>query len=167
MRQLWLTLLAISLFRIVACSQARLPETAPSDPSSPGTASPDGPRDPARVDLQTLQGSWQVVSSIWNGVPEPVAAQTVTFLIQGDELIVVDRDGHRFQEGTIKLMADQKPKAIDRFSIDGTQPALGIYSLEGDTFQWCSARGSDNVRPTAFASDPGSKRSLMVLRRIP
>ena len=47
----------------------------------------------------------------------------------------------------------------------GSQPAPGIYSLEGDTFKWCSAGGSNKVRPTSFASTSGSKQSLMVLRR--
>ncbi len=63
------------------------------------------------------------------------------------------------------LMPEQIPKAIDCTSKDGGQSAPGIYSLEGDTFKWCSASGSNKTRPTSFASKPGSKQSLIVYRR--
>jgi len=85
-------------------------------------------------------------------------------LFQSDRFIVVDRDGNRQQE-TFKLLPDQNPKAIDCTSKRGGQPAPGIYSLDGDVFKWCSAGGSNKIRPTSFSSEPGSKQSLMVLRR--
>jgi len=62
-------------------------------------------------------------------------------------------------------MPGQNPKAIDCWSKGGSQPAPGIYSLEGDTFKWCSAGGGNKVRPTSFASTSGSKQSLLVLHR--
>jgi uncharacterized protein (TIGR03067 family) len=62
-------------------------------------------------------------------------------------------------------MPDQKPKAIDCTSKGSGQPAPGIYSLEGDTLKWCSAGGTNKIRPTKFSSQPGSKQSLMVLHR--
>jgi uncharacterized protein (TIGR03067 family) len=76
----------------------------------------------------------------------------------------VDMDGNR-QEETIKLMSDQNPKVIDCTGKGGGQPAPGIYTLEGDSFKWCSAGGANKIRPTKFSSQPGSKQSLMVLRR--
>lgn len=84
---------------------------------------------------------------------------------QDDKFICVDIDGNRLPEDTIKLMPDQNPKAIDCWSKGQGQAAPGIYSLEGDTLKWCSASGNNKVRPTSFASEPGSKQSLMVLRR--
>jgi uncharacterized protein (TIGR03067 family) len=165
MRMLLLSLLALAPISTAACSRARFPETEPGDPRA-GAKKSDGPGDLAEEELHKLQGSWQVASSIWNGVPEPAAARTVTYLFQGDKVIVLDRDGNRYQEETIKLMSDQTPKAIDCWGKDGSQAAaLGIYSLEADTLQWCSAKAANKVRPTSFGSEPGSRHSLMVLRR--
>jgi uncharacterized protein (TIGR03067 family) len=62
-------------------------------------------------------------------------------------------------------MPDQNPKAIDCTSKTSGAPVPGIYSLEGNTFTWCSAGGANKIRPTTFPSHPGSKQSLMVLRR--
>jgi uncharacterized protein (TIGR03067 family) len=85
-------------------------------------------------------------------------------IFEGNKFIVVDKDNQR-QEETIKLMPDQRPKAIDYWSKGGGQPSPGIYALEGDTFTWCSASGNNKVRPTSFSSEPGSKQSVLVLRR--
>jgi uncharacterized protein (TIGR03067 family) len=114
--------------------------------------------------LAKLQGTWRIETSVWNGRPDPEIVRSITVLFQGEKFIVIDRDGNR-QEERIKLMPEQNPKAIDCWSKGGGQAAPGIYSLEGDVFRWCSAGGSNKVRPTAFASAPGSKQSLMVLRR--
>jgi uncharacterized protein (TIGR03067 family) len=98
-------------------------------------------------------------------VEDPEIAMTLTILFQNDKFIVVDRDGNRQQE-RFKLMPDQNPKAIDCWSRNGGgHAAPGIYFLQGDTFKWCSAGGGNKVRPTSFASTPGSKQSLLVLRR--
>jgi uncharacterized protein (TIGR03067 family) len=119
---------------------------------------------PAAGDLDKLQGAWRVESSLWNGVADPATERTVTIRFEGDKFVVVDRDGNR-QEETIRLMPDRTPKAIDCSSKGSGAAAPGIYSLEGDTFTWCSARGSNRTRPVSFTSTPGSKQSLMVLRR--
>jgi uncharacterized protein (TIGR03067 family) len=102
---------------------------------------------------------------VWNGVPERDVALTVTLIFQSDKLIWVDKDGNHYQEDTIKLMPDQSPRAIDNWSKGRGQATPGIYSLEGDTFTWCSAGGENKVRPTSFTSQSGSRQSLMLLRR--
>jgi uncharacterized protein (TIGR03067 family) len=114
--------------------------------------------------LDRLQGTWRIVSSTWNGVREPDTQTQPQVIFLGNKVIVVDKDNQR-QEETIKLMPDQHPKAIDYWSKGGGQAAPGIYSLEGDTFTWCSAGGSNKVRPTSFSSEPGSKQSVVVFRR--
>jgi uncharacterized protein (TIGR03067 family) len=101
---------------------------------------------------------------MWNGVPDPPAAKSVTVIFDGDKFITVDRDGNRLVE-RIKLMPEQNPKAIDYWNKDSGPAQPGIYTLEGDHFTWCSAGGGNKVRPTEFSSKPGSKQSLMVLRR--
>jgi uncharacterized protein (TIGR03067 family) len=139
----------------IACSKSRTPDAATSVSA----------RDLAREELEQLQGTWRIESSVWNGVPESDPGLSITLLVQGDKLIWLDRDGSRAFEDTIKLMPDQHPKAIDTWSKGRDQAAPGIYSLEGDTFKWCSAGGNNKVRPTSFASDRGSKQSLMIFQR--
>jgi uncharacterized protein (TIGR03067 family) len=154
MKAVSLCFVAIVLLSSAACARQR-----------PAAATPAAPRNLATADLERLQGTWRIESSWWNGAAEPEAARSVTILFQGDKFIVVDRDGNR-QEETIKLMPEQNPKAIDCWSKGGGgQAAPGIYSLEGDVFRWCTAGGGNRVRPTAFASKPGSKQALLVLRR--
>jgi len=154
MRWLLVSIPAVALLSVAGCSESRSPARAASA-ASVSLADPD---------LDKLQGTWRIESSTWNGVEDPQIAKTVTVLFQGDKFLVVDRDGNRQQE-TIKLMPDQNPKAIDRTSKDGGRPAPGIYSLDGDSFKWCSAGGANTIRPTKFSSQPGSKQSLLVLRR--
>jgi uncharacterized protein (TIGR03067 family) len=155
MRWLALSWIFVALLCTTACSGQRSPE------GSAGAATTTL----AKKDLEKLQGTWRIQSSIWNGVEEPEIAKTVTILFQDDQFVVIDRDGNRRQD-RIQLMPDQSPKAIDCWTKEGRgQPSLGIYSLGGDTFKWCSAAGDKKVRPTSFDSKPGSRQSLMVLRR--
>jgi uncharacterized protein (TIGR03067 family) len=155
MKWLPVSFLIVGLICITACS-------GPHSPEGEASAATSGL---AKQELDKLQGAWRIESSMWNGAEEPPIAKRVKILFQDDKLIQVDIDGNR-KQSKIKLMPEQKPKAIDCWSWDGGgQPAPGIYSLEGDTFKWCSAGGSNKVRPTSFASTPGSKQSLMVLRR--
>jgi uncharacterized protein (TIGR03067 family) len=142
------------LLSIAACSRLRSPAAAP----------PAASRDLAQSELDRLQGSWRIESSLWNGVSDSEAIKSVTIVIQRDHFIWVDRDGNR-RTDTIRLMPEQNPRAIDYWSKGENQASVGIYSLERDTFTWCSAGEDNKIRPTSFASERGSKQSLMVLRR--
>jgi uncharacterized protein (TIGR03067 family) len=115
--------------------------------------------------LDRLQGTWRIETSFWNGLREPDDAKNITIIFQGDQMICLDKDGNRLPADTIKLMPEQNPKAIDWWNKGGGQAAPGIYVLAGDTFKWCSAGGSNQVRPTSFTSERGSKQKLLVLRR--
>jgi uncharacterized protein (TIGR03067 family) len=140
--------------------------SACSGPHSPEGEASAATRELAKQDLDKLQGAWWIESTMWNGVEEPPIAKKSKILFEDDKLIQVDIDGIRLPPQPIKLMPDQNPKAIDFWSRDGGgRPSPGIYSLEGDTFKWCSAGGSNKVRPMSFASTPGSKQGLMILRR--
>jgi uncharacterized protein (TIGR03067 family) len=154
MRWLHVSILVVALLSVTGCLESRSPNGAAGVASLSLT-------DP---DLDQLQGTWRIESSTWNGVEVPEIAKSVTIRFEGDMFIVIDIDGNRQQE-TIKLLLNQNPKAIDCTDKGGGQPSPGIYSLEGDTFRWCSAGGANKIRPTAFSSHPGSKQSLMVLRR--
>ena len=142
---------------------ALLSTTACSRSPSPVAITPAAPGNLAKEDLDKLQGTWRIESSVWNGVTERGVALRATLIIQGDKLTWVDEDGIHYQEDTLKLMPDQSPRAIDTWNKGKAVP--GIYSWEGDAFRWCSAGGENRVRPTTFSSKPGSKHSLMLLRR--
>ena len=159
-----LSFVVIALLSASACSRKGSAGTAPRAQPGLSAAAPATPHGLANEDLDKLQGTWRIETSFWNGVREPEVARTVTIVFQGGSFIVVDKDGNRLEE-TIRLMPDQNPKAIDCWSKGAGQARPGIYSLDGDTFQWCSAGGDNKVRPTSFASEPGSRQSLMVLRR--
>jgi len=145
----------ILLFSTTACTR----------PPSPVASTSGAPSDLARQDLDALQGTWRIESSVWNGVRERDVALRITLIFQGDKLTWVDKDGIAYQQDTIKLMPERSPKAIDNWSKGRGQVVPGIYSLEGDTFRWCSAGGNNKIRPISFASKRGSKQSIMVLRR--
>jgi uncharacterized protein (TIGR03067 family) len=149
-----ITFVIVALLNITACSGSRSSEGEANAASSAL----------ANEELSKLQGTWRIESSMWNGVEDPEIAKSVTIHFQGDKFIVVDIDGKPQQE-TVKLMPEHKPKAIDCTSKGGGQANPGIYSLDGDTFKWCAAGGGNKVRPTTFESKPGSKQSLLVLRR--
>ena len=159
MRRHLLPFLVIAVLSNSGCSRQRSSETVPG-----AAATSAEPRDLAREDSNKLQGAWRIELSVWNGIHDPDIAKSVKILFHGDKFIVIDKDGNR-QEETIALFPDRNPKAIDRWSKGGGQAAPGIYSLEGDTFKWCSAGGGNKVRPSLFASKTGSKQSLLILRR--
>jgi uncharacterized protein (TIGR03067 family) len=154
MKRPHLFFVALILLSVPACSRPRPPA------ADPPAASPDL----AKSELDRLQGSWRIESSLWNGVADPEVVKSVTIVIQGENFIWVDRDGNR-RTDTIRLMPEKNPRAIDYWSKRENQASFGIYSLEGDTFTWCSAGGTNKIRPTSFASERGSKQSLMVLQR--
>jgi uncharacterized protein (TIGR03067 family) len=145
----------LALLSLAGCSESPAAKLAASS----------APTRRTERDLDLLQGTWRIESSIWNGIADPEIARTVTVLFEGDKFIVIDRDGNR-QTERIHLMPEQSPKSIDSTSQTRGGLLPGIYSLEGDVFTWCSAGGSNTIRPTSFISRPGSKQSLMVLRRV-
>src|SRR5712692_5746923 len=83
-----------------ACSRQRAPEEAPGPAAALSTP------DRAQQELDKLQGTWRIESSVFNGIREPDVVKSITIVFQGDKFIVIDRDGNR-QEETIKLMPDQ------------------------------------------------------------
>ncbi len=141
-----------------------------------------GRDDKPRSDLERLQGSWRIVSSVDDGDRAGKTGEEWTF--KATTLKVVSpatRDGGattsylRFRldeaaspkrivlaEGTAHDLFD--PAAFDKLLADPARRDEGIYSLAGDTLRLCVSR-RQGERPTAFASKPGSDSMLLVLRR--
>ena len=155
MKRMFFSSAVIALVTLIGCSEQRFSKGT-SNVSLPGQT---------KSDADQLQGSWRIESSRWNGVEDPEIAKTVAVRFQGDKFIVVDKDGNSRTE-TIQLNPGLDPKTIDCTNSDNGRPSPGIYTLEGDVFTWCSSGGGNTIRPIAFSSQPGSKQSLIVLRRV-
>jgi hypothetical protein len=67
------------------------------------------------------------------------------------------------KDGTFKLDAAAKPKAID-LNLDGGA-GLGIFSLEGDTLNICFTDSGKAERPAEFTTNEGDRRVLLILKR--
>jgi len=117
-------------------------------------------------DLKLLQGTWSITGLEIEGEKTPDS-------MLADARIVIK--GSRFTstgmgtlyEGTLKLDSSTQPAQLD-LKFDAGPPTgetnLGIYKLDGDTWTLCLAtRGS--VRPSRFASTPGSGFALETLTR--
>jgi RNA polymerase sigma factor (sigma-70 family) len=114
-------------------------------------------------DEDKILGTWAVVSAEkagQKGGGDDVKGLKVV-LAAGSKLI--HKTGDQEAEGTYKIDPTKTPKEIDA-SVGGDHLCHGIYKLEGDTLTICLA-GPDEQRPTEFASKPGTKTMLMVLKR--
>ena len=119
-----------------------------------------------RDDLDLLQGTWSVTSL-------EVEGQKMTAgILDGAQIVI---KGNRFTssgmgavyKGTLKIDSSAKPARLDMNFSAGPEKGntnLGIYKLDGDTWKLCLAMRGD-VRPSKFASQPGSGLALETLTR--
>jgi len=119
-----------------------------------------------KKDLDLLQGTWNVTALEIDG-------QEMSSALPGDACIVIR--GDRFTstgmgpvyEGTLNLAPPTNPRQLDMHFDAGPEKGntnLGIYELNGNTWRLCLAtRGT--VRPSSFASKPGSGFALETLTR--
>ena len=117
-------------------------------------------------DLDLLQGSWTITALEVEGQPMPPE-------MLADARIVIE--GNRFTstgmgavyQGTLELLTSKHPRQLNMKFDAGPEKGNtnpGIYKLDGDTWMICLAtRGS--VRPSSFASAPGSGFALETLTR--
>jgi uncharacterized protein (TIGR03067 family) len=114
----------------------------------------------AKSDEERIRGTWQVVSSQFNGKDE-----------QGDNsLLVFGRDwvsdvtpgASACISEPYKLRTNTVAKEIDGWLVVGE----GIYRLEGNTLTICRRGLKGKSRPTEFATRPGDDRQLLALKRV-
>lgn len=111
-----------------------------------------------RDDALALQGAWLSVEG----------RRQAELLIQGDHLTVHFADGDIYM-GTFTLAPDARPAAMDVRVEEGPvrhkgQVARGIYQLEGDTLNWCTASPGQPDRPAAFAEHDAQHLCLVFHR---
>ena len=120
-------------------------------------------QDPA-ADEKRLEGTWRVVATTFDGKASPEAQIKGRALVfQGREFTTVV-DGKKGRGLSFTLDPSKDPKQIDLKRVGQDRAAKGVYALTDDELKLCYGEpGAD--RPTTFASEPGSKVFLLVLRR--
>ena len=121
-----------------------------------------------RDDLRLLQGRWAVTSLDVDGQQMPDSMLGEAEIVIKGKLFTSTGMGAIY-EGTLKIDPSADPPRVDMKFNAGPEKGntnLGIYKLDGNTWKICLAtRGS--VRPSRFASVPGSGFVLEVLTRGP
>jgi uncharacterized protein (TIGR03067 family) len=117
--------------------------------------------DPAKKDLEKLQGSWVLVYWLAYGEEKPTADRKIVLSFKGNKLTI--REGDKvIEEASIKdLDPGKQPKTFEYVVEGESYPA--IYLLEGDLFIACVGY---NDRPTTFSAEEGSKNELVVYKRV-
>jgi uncharacterized protein (TIGR03067 family) len=123
--------------------------------------------DANKKDLEALQGDWAAVSIIHDGDKLPDDdAQSLFRTVKGDQYTVF-LFRKAITKGTLKLDATKKPKTIDFLPTSTgvkSEPILGIYELEGDSWKICYALPGKE-RPKELTSKKGSGHALAVWER--
>jgi uncharacterized protein (TIGR03067 family) len=114
-------------------------------------------------DIETLQGTWNIVSLEMDGRSMPSGEAAIR--IQGSRFTTTAMGGE--YSGALEIDESASPKAFNlRFESGPEQgnTSHGIYQLEGDTWKIClTLRGG--TRPGEFATKPGSGLALEFLKR--
>ena len=117
-------------------------------------------------DLDLLQGPWTVTALEMDGQEMPAdMLSNARIVIEGSRFTSTGMGA--VYEGTLELDASTSPPQLTMKFDAGPEKGNtnpGIYKLEGDTLRLCLAtRGT--VRPSSFASTPGSGLALETLTR--
>jgi uncharacterized protein (TIGR03067 family) len=118
-------------------------------------------------ELERHQGTWSVVSSIYDGQKaSETIVRSIARIVENDH-VVWKRDGKSFAGTKLVLDPTQEPKSIDVIHDGGPnrdRRVLGIYKLEGDKLTICMA-SPEKSRPTEFKAEKGSGCTLRTFIR--
>lgn len=127
-------------------------------------------KDPAKRDLDKLQGTWTATAVTYNGKDFLAESKAgLRFVFKGAEATVEASEAVKKEYAKIKVKLDPStmPPIMDITVSAGTQLDAvieGIYELKTDQLRIC-ARVLGKERPTEFASPAGSSIVLLVLKR--
>jgi uncharacterized protein (TIGR03067 family) len=117
---------------------------------------------------QQLEGVWQALSAVVGGQTIPQADVNTIRLTLTATRFTTQRAGETLFDSTYSADPTKTPMQIEMIGTGGDfdgKAALGIYAFEGETLHLCYTMPGF-LRPTEFASAPGSGAFLITLRRI-
>jgi uncharacterized protein (TIGR03067 family) len=116
-----------------------------------------------KPDIETLQGTWNMVSLEMDGRKYPAAGSQIA--IEGGCFTGLNMGAE--YSGTMVVDESASPKTFDVLFEKGPEEgnrSLGIYELDGDIWKICLGL-TGKTRPTRFVSEPGSGHALEILKR--
>jgi uncharacterized protein (TIGR03067 family) len=130
-----------------------------------------------KEDIAKLQGKWKVVSLVNRGQEiEQLSNLGLVFNFKDDALsVTADGEGFTPLKRLFKLDANTTPKLLDFAETaeafkEHKEVYEGVYSLDGDTLQWCFNLDGDQPakanRPAAVESKADSSTILIKLERL-
>jgi uncharacterized protein (TIGR03067 family) len=130
--------------------------------ASPGRAA----RTEEEGDQQMLEATWKVVEAelAGNKLPEEVTKKW-RLTLRGDRYFLTGTESD--DEGTTKLMPDEKPRAMDITGTKGPNKGktfLTIYELKDDHLKVCYDLAGKK-RPTEFATKAGTMLFLVTYQK--
>jgi uncharacterized protein (TIGR03067 family) len=123
----------------------------------------------AAADLASLQGAWDYVSVMDEGISvEPDGLVGAQVVFTGDKMTLVSPDRKVHADFSIALDPAKTPKTIDvtwlSVSFNG-HSNKGIYDLKGDILRICQPEKPTQPRPTSFAAPEGFGLNLVTLKK--
>jgi uncharacterized protein (TIGR03067 family) len=130
-----------------------------------------------KAELEKLQGKWKVMSLTVRGQEVDGFTQLgVTFNFKDDALAVTgEAPGFATQNRLFRIDANASPKLLDfaetaKAFDEHKEVVEGVYTLDGDTLQWCfNLDGNQPAkanRPAAVDSKAESSAALIKLERV-
>ena len=112
--------------------------------------------DPGKDEQKKLQGTWSVVSLMWNEKDTPKEDLASLKVVIKDNVLTIKKNDKIVGKGTIKLDPTKKPALIDYVEAKDVYSPYdcGIYQLDGTTLKWCTT-AERTKRPTEFDSKQG------------
>ena len=126
----------------------------------------DAKEEAIKRDRQRIEGTWQIVELIVNGISAD--ANQLTVVNGSDGTWSLRSEGKEIGKGTSTFDPNQKPKTIDFTPTTGDAKDklhLGIYELGDDVRKLCFAPAG-KARPTEFSSDSDSGNILVKFERV-
>ncbi|QDU75314.1 Serine/threonine-protein kinase PknB [Bremerella volcania] len=119
---------------------------------------------PLQLDSQRIQKTWQLISSIADGVK--VEQDEPLYFIFDEDSLVIDAGTEKERRSYRLVDSDDGPQKINLIFFDGDVTRC-IYEIEGDTMRLCIQDMETDERPTSFESTSESKTTLMTFREVP
>lgn len=118
------------------------------------------PKKPAEAVLKALQGEWEIVKAVKDGVDGTKEMPRGAFVLIKKDQMIFKAEKEPEDPATIKIDPRQKPAHIDISADRGKEQMKGVFKLEKDTLT-ISFNDNGQDRPKGFDKAHGQ----IVLRR--